>query len=480
MIPSDVAAHAHDWPLPNGDYDNTRASAASAIDSSNVDELREAWRLPLGTKSGPFGYVTANPLIAGDSVYVQDMQSTVYCVDRETGVKRWTHEDDATTVGPNGTALGWGRLYAGIGDTGIVALAANSGEELWRFEPPLVKSEGVDIQPIVFGGSVFVATVPASLRGLYSGGSRGLLFALDAVDGSEQWRFDTVASDDLWGDPIANAGGGAWYPPLIDPERGMTYWGTGNPAPFPGVKDAPNGTSRPGDNLYTSSLVALSLTGGSLAWYHQERAHDLFDWDFQNSPMRVRADAERGLPDLVIGSGKTGTVVAVAADSGKLVWRSEVGEHQNDKLDALPLDAWTTVLPGALGGVLTATAYADGVVYVPIVDMPTDYSGSDFLPDLANARGAISALDARDGRLLWNTELPAPAYGSVLVVNDLLLTSDGNGRVYALAREDGRILWHYDAPGGINAPLAVAGDLLLIPVGVSASLLIALRLPPGD
>jgi outer membrane protein assembly factor BamB len=78
--------------------------------------------------------------------------------------------------------------------------------------------------------------------------------------------------------------------------------------------------------------------------------------------------------------------------------------------------------------------------------------------------------------LLWNTALPAPAYGSLLVVNDLLLTSDANGRVYALARDDGRELWHYDAPGGINAPLAAAGDMLLVPVGLNAAMLIALRL----
>ena len=474
--PPEVLAHAHDWPLPNGDYDNTRA-AVSSIDSSNVNALHEAWRMPVANVSGgPFGHLTANPLIVGDTIYMQDMASNVYCVDRATGEPRWVHDNGAITVGPNGTAVGWGMVFANSGDTAVVALDASDGKERWRFAPPLVSSEGIDIQPIVYGGNVFVATVPANLRGGYAGGSRGILFALDVLTGQERWRFDTVASDDLWGDAMDNAGGGAWYPPLIDAERGMTYWGTGNPAPWPGLAKAPSGASRPGPNLYTSSLVALSLSGGELAWYHQEREHDLFDGDFQNTPMRVRADAERGLPDLVIGSGKTGTVVAFAADSGELAWRAKVGRHENDDLEMLPESTTVKVFPGVVGGVLTATAYADGVVYVPVVDMPADYTGSSVVPHLDDAHGAISALDARDGSLLWNTTLPAPAYGSVLVANDLLFTSDGTGRVYALARDDGRELWHYDAPDGINAPLALAGDLLLIPVGLGEGVLIALRI----
>jgi glucose dehydrogenase len=474
--PPEVSEHAHEWPLPNGDYDNTRASAASSIDSASVGQLREAWRLPLAQLAGPFGFVTANPLIVGDAIYVQDMASNVYCVERDSGQSRWVYQANEITVGPNGTALGWGRVFAARGDKAVVALDAHSGSELWRFEPPLVSSEGIDIQPTVYGGSVFVATVPANLRSGYAGGSRGVLFALDARDGHELWHFDTVDSADIWGDSVKNAGGGAWYPPLIDAQRGMSYWGTGNPAPWPGSADAPSGASRPGPNLYTSSLVALDLARGELAWYHQERAHDLFDWDFQNSPLRVRADTTRELPELVIGSGKTGTVVAFAADSGELAWRAKVGRHENDELDSLPADSSISVFPGALGGVLTAVAYADGVVYVPIVDMSADYAGSSVVPNLGNGRGAISALDARDGHVIWNTALPAPTYGSVLVVNDLLLTSDANGRVYALAREDGRELWHYDAPGGINAPLAAAGDMLLVPVGLNAATLIALRL----
>jgi glucose dehydrogenase len=476
--PPEVRYHSEDWPLPNLDYDNTRASFTTLIDSTTVSELQEAWTLPFD-RGGPFGYVTANPIIVGDTIYIQDMASNVFAVARNTGKVRWQHRIDIATVGPNGVGIGWGKIFVNHGDTAVVALDADSGQELWRFAPKLVSSEGIDIQPIAFGGSVFVSTVPASLRGSYLGGSRGVIHALDADNGAVRWSFDTVASDDFWGDPVNNGGGGAWYPPLIDFERGLCYWGIGNPSPWPGLTDHPSGSSRPGPNLYTSSLVALDLQSGDLRWYHQERAHDLFDWDFQNAPMRIRAGGKSTSPssDLVIGSGKTGTVVALDAATGKLVWRTKVGRHENDELDVLPSEPGINVYPGALGGVLTATAYADGVVYAPVVDLPSQYSGTTFSADFADGRGALTALDVRDGHPLWSSPLPAPCYGAATVVNDLVFTSDANGRVYAFARDGGRELWHYDAPGGINAPLAVAGDLLLIPVGLDEPALIALRLP---
>jgi len=477
QIPPEILAHARDWPLPNFDYDNTRATFAAAIDSTSIGGLREAWRLSF-ERSAPYGFVTANPIVAGDRVYIQDMVSRVYVLDRESGELAWRSEEFGATVGPNGVALGWGKVFAGLADTGIIAFDAADGSEQWRFEPALVQSEGIDIQPVAFGGMLFVSTVPASLRGVYLAGSRGLLYALDQRDGSVRWSFDTVDSSDLWGDPERNSGGGAWYPPLIDPERGLSYWGTGNPGPWPSPIDSPNGIDRPGPNLYTDSVVALDLESGGLAWYHQEHPHDLFDWDFQNAPMRVRPSTDSGGKDLVIGSGKTGTVVALDAESGSLIWRAKVGRHENDDLDALPEGVPLTIYPGALGGVLTATAYADGVVYVPIVDMSTTYTGpSQLALEGTTSTGALAALSVIDGSLLWSVELPDPCYGAATVVNDLVLTSTAEGLVVALARDDGEEVWRYQAPGGINAPLAVAGDLLLVPVGVAeAGLLIALRL----
>jgi glucose dehydrogenase len=473
-VPAEVATFQDDWPLPNRDYDNTRATFTASINAKNVAGLKEAWRLSLTPASSPFGTMTSNPLILGDAVYLQDMSSHVYCLDRETGAVRWKFTHGEPSVGPNGVAVGWGRVFANSGDTGVMAVDASDGRELWRWKPALTSSEGIDIQPTAYDGSVFVSTVPASLRGGYLGGSRGIIHALDPITGKSQWSFDTVDSEDIWGSSADNSGGGAWYPPLIDPARKRTYWGTGNPGPCPGLPDAPSGVGRPGPNLYTSSLVALDADSGKLAWYHQEQPHDLYDWDFQGSPMRVGETADH--PELIVGSGKTGTVVALDADSGKLVWRSEVGRHENDHLTELPVSESIMIYPGALGGVLTPTAYADDTLYVPIVDMGFAFTGSSFDPDVLTASGALVALDVATGAQRWSAPLPAPSYGAATVVNDLVFTSDANGRVYAFARADGHEVWHFDAGGGINAPLAAAGDLLLVSVGLDNPAVIALRL----
>jgi outer membrane protein assembly factor BamB len=473
-VPPEVLAHLADWPLPNRDYENTRANLDAAIDASNVAQLHEVWRLPFEHGSA-YGFITSNPLIVGGTVYVQDLASRVYAVDRDSGALRWAAGEIAPGLGPNGIAIGWGKVFATAGDVGIAAFDTGDGRELWRFQPELFSSEGVAIQPTVYDGSVFVSTIPGSLRGLYLPGARGVLFALDERDGRPRWSFDTVDSEDLWGDPANNSGGGAWYPPLIDTETGMSYWGTGNPGPWPTPND---GRSRPGPNLYTNSVVAVSAASGELAWYHQENPHDLFDRDFQNSPLRVHAGADSGERELVIGSGKTGTVVALDARTGALVWRAAVGRHENDDLDPLPEGEPVTIYPGALGGVLTPLAYAEGVVYVPVVDLATTYTGAGSPAiDYDSGKGAVTALSVIDGSVLWSTPLDAPCYGAATVVNDLVIAPDANGTVVALARVSGEEVWRYDAPNGINAPLAVAGDLLLVPAGYgSEGSLIALRL----
>lgn len=474
-IPPEVRSHADDWPVPNRDYDNTR-NAHTRISSDNIPQLREAWRAPVTNNTTAFGYVTSNPLILGNAVYLQDMQSNVYALARDTGKLLWKRSYEQPSFGPNGVAIGWGKLFTTSSDSELVALDLQSGADVWKLAPELGHSEGMDIQPLVYDGQLFAATVPVSqTRGIYEGSAHGMLLAIDAQTGKQRWAFDTIDSPDTWGDPAANGGGGAWYPPLIVPQLGLSFWGTGNPVPWPGSTDKPNGGSRPGPNLYTSSLVALRLDDGTRAWHYQDQPHDLFDWDFQITPVRVRAAAQSG-SDMVIGAGKTGAVAALDAGSGKLLWRTKVGKHMNDELREFPAQS-ITIFPGVLGGVMSALAYADGVLYVPSVDLSMSYDGNLLLPNVTGGSGSISALDVHDGKILWEAKLNGACYGAATLANDLVLTSDENGRVYALARASGEEVWHFDAPGGINAPLVAAGDDLLLSVGLGdAGQVIALRL----
>lgn len=234
-VPPEVASHASDWPLPNRDYDNTRV-AKTAIDSSTIGTLHEAWRFQLQIDATAFGYFTANTLILGDTLYIQDMMSNVYALSRASGQVLWSRMFNEATFGPNGVAIGWGKLFAAVGDSTLVAIELDGGKDVWKLSPELGASMGIDIQPLVYGGQLYAATVPVSTsRGVYEGGTHGKLLAVDAETGVLRWSFDTIDSADAWGASEVNGGGGAWYPPLVDAQRGLTIWGTGNPVPWPGT-----------------------------------------------------------------------------------------------------------------------------------------------------------------------------------------------------------------------------------------------------
>jgi glucose dehydrogenase len=472
--PPEVEAHATEWPLPGRDYRNSRAVLDSPISTATVVQLEAAWSAPLAGQ-GAIGNAASTPLVVGETVYVQDLSSNVRAIDWNTGAIRWETIYDLTQIGPNGPAVGWGHLYAAKGTREIVALGLDTGEEVWSTELPSTETEGIDIQPQVFGGLVLVSTVPISLAGQYEGGDRGVIHALDARTGEVEWTFDTVADDDLWGNPDVNSGGGAWYPPAIDPEARIVYWGIANPAPFPGTAEFPNGSSRPGPNLYTESVVALDVATGDLVWHRQAIEHDLFDRDLVHTMLVEVGDGDV----VVVGTGKLGRVIGHDPASGEVRFDTPVGQHQND--DLTELDGPTTVLPGTYGGVLTPPAAADGVVYTAVVNAPSTvepdephYLGSE----LGLMPGVVSAIDATSGELLWETEVPGDPLGGTLVVNDLVFTGTYQGIIYALDRSTGEIVWELEAPGGINGWPAAVGDQIVWPIGLAQpATLLALRLP---
>jgi outer membrane protein assembly factor BamB len=305
----------------------------------------------------------------------------------------------------------------------------------------------------------------------------GVLHALDEHTGNVLWSFNTVKGGDLWGNPKVNSGGGAWYPPAIDTSTGTTYWGIGNPAPYPGTTAFPNGSSRPGPNLYTDSELAID-GAGHLKWYRQIRSHDLFDGDFESSPILATATVGGSSRDVVVGAGKGGEVVAFDRQTGEQLWKTPVGLHRNDELTSIPAGKTVTVAPGEFGGVETPMALADGVVFVPVVNVPTDYTASSTIPPhVASGTGELDAIDVNTGRILWCTKLDAPDFGGAVVAGDLVFTSTYSGQLLAFDRASGKRVWSMQAPGGVNSPMSVAGNTLLVPVGLGAHpMLVALTL----
>jgi outer membrane protein assembly factor BamB len=294
----------------------------------------------------------------------------------------------------------------------------------------------------------------------------GIIHALDERTGNELWSFNTVKNRRMWGNPKVNSGGGAWYPPAVDTSNGTTYWGIGNPAPYPGTKAFPSASSRPGPNLYTDSELALN-SSGELQWFQQVKPHDLFDGDFQISPILATTTIGGSSRDIVIGSGKLGHVVAFDRQTGEELWDTQVGLHRNDDLTTIPAGKTVTVAPGVYGGVETPMALADGVVFVPVVNVPTDYTASSSTqPDVAGGTGELNAIDVSTGTIMWTAKLDAPDFGGALVAGDLVFTSTFSGEVLAFDRASGEQVWSMQAPGGINSPMSAAGDTLLVPVGL--------------
>ena len=463
VVPPEAVAHADDWPLPGRDHANSRAVTDSPITSETVDDLDVVWTAPL-PGAGAYGSASTTPLVLGDLVVVQDLSSNVRAFELATGEPVWETLVDQFQIGPNGVAVGWGRVFATKGMKEVMALDLSTGEELWSVELVDTPTAGIDIQPQVAAGLVLVSTVPISLDGLYTGGDRGVLHALDAETGEVVWRFDTVADEpgELWGDPAVNSGGGAWYPPAVDTEAGVVYWGIANPAPFPGTPEAPNGASRPGANLYTESVVALDLRTGERLWHHQVFEHDLLDRDHVHTML---VETDDGV--VVVSTGKGGVVVGHDPTEGGELWRTQVGIHRNDDLDGLegPTEVW----PGTFGGVITPPAHADGVVYVATLNAPTELSPDEpaYLgSQLGTADGEVAAVRASEGELLWSTEVPGDPLGGATVVGDLVFTATFQGTMLALRRDTGEIVWERDAGGGVNGWPAVAGGLLLWPVGM--------------
>jgi outer membrane protein assembly factor BamB len=463
--PKELSSFSGEWPAPNQDLANRRVST-SKIDSGNVNQLGIAWTIPI-QGGGTFGNYASTPIVADGVVYTQDLTSNVKAIDLQTGKVKWSKNYDSTNVGPNGLALGYGKIYGATANFAF-ALDKDTGSEVWHSQRLTRNAnEGIDMAPGVFDETVYISTVPGNAKSFYKGNGAGVLWALDAETGKEQWKFWTVP-ENLWSPEHKdiNSGGGLWHPPAFD-DNGDVYVDVANPAPWPGTNKFPWGSSRPGPDLHTNSLVKLNRKDGKIIWARQVLPHDVYDWDLQLPPILTK-DGSR---DLVLSSGKQGYVYAIDASDGSIVWKKAVGKHNGHDHDNEPAlkgeygkepKLPITILPGILGGVETQMAVADGVVYAPIVNIPTQFkTQEDPVLEIAKGTGAMVALNVGDGSVKWERDLAQPAYGAATVSNDLVFTTTFEGKIIALDRATGSVVWEKQMPAGTNATVAVVGDTLI-------------------
>src|ERR1700736_5322652 len=453
--PVEDVSYATEWPSPNQNLYNTRV-AHSTIASTNVSKLGIAWTIPLHAR-GTDGADVANPVIANGIAYLQDGASNVIAVQDATGQVLWTHKyNSIPSSGPNGVTFANGRIY-GVTACGVFALDAQTGRQVWYNTHLAPGKVNFDIAPQVANGKVFVSSA------ITFGG--GIIYALDAASGSTLWSFQTVV--DKVGQQLKATAGGAWDALLIGPDNSV-YAGIGNP--YLSLQEA---QATPSRELYTDSIVKLSQATGKLEWYYQAFPNDFHDWDLQISPIYTTAAAGR---PVVLAAGKGGVVFAFDAVSGQLLWKTAVGIHNGHDDDdqlalngTLHLQAPYTLEPGEVGGVETNMAAADGVVYVPVDNLPETFATATARVGTSNffqGTGEMVAIDLATGKPRWATQLPQLPLGGATVSNDLVFTVTFTGEVVALSRQDGSIVWKAQLPAGSNATLAIVGNTLLAGAGI--------------
>ena len=485
-VQSAASGAAADWTLPGGNLQNTR-DVASPITSSNVAQLGVAWCVPVEstgvTKAAGLanGYATT-PVVVNGVVYVQDQESNVMAIRLATGKVLWTHNYNSLNGGPDGVNVVGGTVYAAT-DSAAVALSAATGRQLWSRTLIGNDHEGIDMAPGYNDGTVYVSTVPVNPnKGQYLGGAKGTLWALNAATGAPEWSWDEVQN--LWGNPGINSGGGLWDPPSFD-SQGNLYIGIANPGPIGQggwPKGYPWGTSRPGPDLYTDSVVKLSPQG-KLLWYYQLTPHDLFDWDLQDSPVLTTANGQ----PVVIDGGKAGILIELNAQTGKLLWKLPVGVHSGHDNDGLitenatptstiPLPAKFNLEPGVFGGVESQLATNGSTVFaavnnlaVPMSVKGVTESSATFEASIGKATGEMVAVNQDTGKIEWDDKLPSSPYGAAAVTNNVVFTTTYNGDLYAFNATTGAILLKTPLSAGSNAPVAIAGDYVIAGAGVPLS-----------
>ena len=454
------------WPYANGNVANTRDATGSTISAANVSRLKRAWTFKLtGTaaKGLPgYGALASGPIVRNGVVYVQDLDSNVYAIGLTTGKLRWEYrcnQPEKSGPGPNGVAVVNGAVY-GLTPTAAFALNASSGHRIWINTHLLSSGQGTfGIQPQVANGRVYLASQYGS------GPGGGVLLALKASTGAKLWSFNTAVDPGPGVRSLGVGSGGAWETPLVSGDGSVTY-GIGNP-----YQTAAAAIAHPAAQLYTDSDVNLDAATGKLRWYYQGVPDDFKDYDMQASPVSASV---KHVP-VVIGSGKMGYVYEMNGTTGKLAWKTPVGEHNGHDDDSLlalehksTIKAPYTIAPGSFGGVLTNLALADHSIYVATMDLPLTY------PTLNQAsatkvagppRGEVEALSLGTGKVEWDTKVSELPLGAATVSNDLVFTTLYDGELIAMNRHTGAIVYRSKLPTSTNAPIAVAGDTVIIPAG---------------
>jgi quinohemoprotein ethanol dehydrogenase len=509
-----VAPPTENWATNGGDWYNRRFSPLGQIDRSNVAALKGVWRTHLkGSGIGPQYSGEAQPLVYRGVIYVVTGANDVFAVSVDGGAILWEYRanldpaNNAVCCGwtSRGVGLGDGKVFVGQLDGKLVALDQRTGEVVWSVQAERWQ-EGYTITsaPLYFDGLVVTG---------FAGGERGIrgrVKAYDARDGRLAWTFYTVpgpgevghdtwpADNELWKD----GGAPVWNTPAVDPELGLLYFATGNPGPDY------NGGVRPGDNLFSTSIVAVEAKTGRYRWHFQQVHHDIWDYDAASPvtlfDVTLNGEPRKGLAQ----ASKTGWVYILDRVTGApLIGIDERPVPQEPRqataatqpyprgeafvpqqIDIAPEGTtlvnggriftpfWTApvlIKPGPPGGVnWPPSSYdpASQYLFVCAADRIWSYLAEEISterpPEGAGyiaggiggfhmtPLGVLAAVDLTTNTLAWQQHWSSPCYsGSLATAGGLLFVGRNDGRLTALDSSNGAKLWEFQTGAGMNAPV---------------------------
>jgi PQQ-dependent dehydrogenase (methanol/ethanol family) len=477
------------WLHTNGSYDQQRFYPGNQINTQNVKNLRPAFVFQTEVVES----METAPIVIGGVMYLTTSYNHVYAIDAATGQEFWHYKHKMGPVttfccGPNnrGVAISGGRVFMGTLDAKLVALDAKTGKLLWETQiADPEKGYSETMSPTVIDNKVLIGTN----GGEY--GIRGFVKAYNADDGKLLWTFYTIPEKghegvwavndatgrnmkrDIAAEKAAFAkdasfyqtlGGGVWMNPSVDLKTRTVWFVVGNPSP-----DL-YGAERPGDNLYTDSLVAIDLDKGEYKCHFQYVAHDVWDLDAVSPPVLVdvRDKAGKMIPGVIHG-GKTGHVYVHDRKDCSLIRFSEAMVPQ-ENMWVLPTTEGARMLPGANGGVEWSPMSVNTklrLAYALNLHQPMTYhvepakypggsklwlGGAFKVIPGEKQWGRVAAVNIDTGKIAWKYDTAQPLIGGGLATGGgLFFFGEGYGLFKALDAASGKLLWSFQCGAGANA-----------------------------
>lgn len=480
------------WLQYRGNYAGWGYSPLAQINDKNVASMQLAWSFPTGQTEGH----QAPPIVNNGYMFVTTPGAQVIALEAKTGKELWRYKKEMPKemmqLHPTnrGVALYGDKVYVATVDCNLVALDAKTGTVAWSQK--VCEWEAINymtLAPLAVKGKIMVGASGGEA------GVRGFVAAFDAQNGNEVWRTYTTpkpeeSGGDTWpGETYKTGGGSIWITGTYDPESNLTFWGTGNPAPWPTE-------NRKGDNLYTSSTIGLDVDTGALKTYHQYTPNDAWDWDEVSAPLLIDTEIKGKKVKAAVHAGRNGYLWVLERKLGKMgfvdAWPfvhnnviksldPKTGRPTYDEAHRPGLSKAVSFCPSLWGGkdwppeawnpktglfyipannnlcaelpVGEASKYKKGDLYIgyPIEGVMGSLRGRE--KTAPKTIGEIQAWDLKTGKQVWATKFDSINWGPLLTTGGNLIFAGGtNDRMFrALNATTGDVLWKSAMPSGVTA-----------------------------